>query len=124
MNAQPVAPAPDFVCRNIYCRYHVSQPLELCPKCGVHSRFLSNSRLRRVQIICGVGLIIGGGVIWCWGLSMLETNAGRVLKETPFWVFPAIFGVGGLPVAGGVSLSFGKEWFIRMILICFGWRPA
>ena len=68
--------------------------------------------------------MIGGGVIWGWGFIMLKPNPGLILRETPFWAFPMILVIGGLPVAGGLSLSLGKEWFIRLILICFGWRRA
>ena len=63
--------------------------------------------------------------MWCLGIAMLKDNEWTIPKSTTFWAFLLIFALGSLPIAGGVSLGvFGREWFMRMILKCFGWQQA
>src|SRR5689334_8593392 len=125
MRAGTDDPILKYVCRNLWCRCPAAQPLEKCPRCGLAANFLLISRLRKAHIICGLLLTLGGGVMWCLGFAILENNEWTIPKRTPFWAFLLILALGGLPIAGGVSLAvFGREWFMRMILKCFGWREA
>ena len=36
----------DYVCLNIECRYHSSQPFPVCPQCGHRNTFVTQSSMR------------------------------------------------------------------------------
>ncbi len=54
----------DYVCLNIECRYHSSQPFPFCPQCGHRNTFVTQTSMRWRGCI-------GGTLIFAIGCFLL-----------------------------------------------------
>ena len=114
----------EYVCLNIECRYHASQPFPVCPKCGHKNTFVTQSEMR-------VRGCIGGGLAMAVGCfvfaiavfaSVLVSNKKTVLTAQDAGMLLLIYGIGTVFLIGGISLAIGGgRWFIRS-LVTFGRR--
>jgi hypothetical protein len=114
----------DYVCLNIECRYHSSQPFPICPKCGHRNTFVTESDVRLRGCIGG-GLSMAAG---CFVLaiavfaSVLVSNKKTAITEQDAGMLLLIYGIGAVFLVGGISLAIGGgRWFIRS-LVSFGRR--
>ncbi len=114
----------DYVCLNIECRYHSSQPFSVCPQCGHHNTFVAQSEMR------GRGCI-GGGLSFAVGCfllliavfaSVVIANKRAALRVNDVAALLLLYGLGAVFLIGGISLAIGGgRWFISS-LVSFGRR--
>jgi hypothetical protein len=111
--------AEDYVCLNIECRYHSSQPFPVCPQCGHHNTFVTQGNMR-------VRGCIGGGLsfaIGCFLLliavfaSLVVANKRTALRVNDVAALVLLYGLGTVFLIGGISIAIGGgRWFIRSII--------
>jgi hypothetical protein len=114
----------DYVCLNIECRYHSSQPFPICPQCGHQNTFVTKSDMRLRGCIGG-GLSMAAG---CFVLaiavfvSVLISNKKTAMTAQDAGMLLLIYGIAVVFLVGGISLAIGGgRWFIRS-LVSFGRR--
>src|SRR5258705_6429361 len=109
----------DYVCLNIECRYHSSQPFPICQKCGHRNTSVTESNMR-------VRGCIGGGMsmaVGCFVLaiavfaSVLVSNKKTAMTAQDAGMLILIYGIGAVFLVGGISLAIGGgRWFIRLLV--------
>jgi hypothetical protein len=114
----------DYVCLNIECRYHSSQPFAVCPQCGHRNTFVTQSNMRSRGCIAG-GLAFGVGcflVLLAVFVSFLFANKPTPLRVNEVAALVVLYALGAVFLIGGISLAIGGgRWFIRS-LVSFGRR--
>ena len=114
----------NYVCLNIECGYHSSQPFPVCPKCGHQNTFVTQSNLRWRRLIAGVlSLSVGCFVLLIAVFaSVLISNQHATLTGKDLSALLLLYGIGAVFFIGGISLIIGGgRWFIRS-LVSFGRR--
>jgi hypothetical protein len=116
----------DYVCLNIECRYHSSQPFPVCPKCGHRNTFVTQSNMRTRGCIAGTLFM----AISCFLLlvavfaTVVFANKHTALAQLTEKDVAALLLLYGLSVVffiGGISImTGGGRWFIRFIVAFFG----
>jgi hypothetical protein len=114
----------DYVCLNIECRYHSSQPFPVCPQCGHQNTFVTQSNMR-------VRGCLGGSLSFAVGcfllliavfVSVVVANKRTALRVNDVAALVLLYGLGAAFLIGGISLAIGGgRWFIRS-LVSFGRR--
>ncbi len=109
----------DYVCLNIECRYHSSQPFPVCPKCGHRNTFVTQSNMR-VRGCIGGALSLG---VSCFLLfiavfmSVVIANKRTAMRVNDVAALLLLYGLGAVFLIGGISLMIGGgRWFIRSII--------
>jgi hypothetical protein len=114
----------DYVCLNIECRYHSSQPFPFCPKCGHRNTFITDSNLRWRRLTGGILSLAAGCFVLLIAVfaSVLVSNQRTAMRVNDVAGPLALYGVGAVFLFGGISLIIGGgKWFIRS-LVSFGHR--
>ena len=117
-------PAEDYVCLNIECRYHASQPFPFCPKCGHRGTFVTQSGMRWRGVIGGILSLAIACVVLLVAIfaSVLVSNQPHAMTSKDATLLLFLYGIAIVFFLGGISLIFGGgRWFIRS-LISFGRR--
>ena len=104
--------AQDYVCLNIECRYHSSQPYQVCPQCGHRNTFVTRSNMR-------VRGCIGGGLFFAIGCFLLliavfvslvvaskHTSLAQ-LTDKDVLAPLLLYGLGAVFLIGGISIAAG-----------------
>jgi hypothetical protein len=114
----------DYVCLNIECRYHSSQPFPVCPQCGHRNTFVTQSNMRTRGCIGGtLSLVVGCFLLFvAVFVSVVVANKRTALRVNDVAALLLLYGLGAVFLIGGISLAIGGgRWFIRS-LISFGRR--
>jgi predicted ATP-dependent serine protease len=114
----------DYVCLNIECRYHSSQPFPVCPQCGHRNTFVTQSNMR-VRGCLGGSLSVAVGcflLLIAVFVSVVVANQRTALRVNEVTALVLLYGLGAVFLIGGISLAIGGgRWFIRS-LVSFGRR--
>ena len=114
----------DYVCLNIECRYHSSQPFPVCPQCGHRNTFVTQSNMR-VRGCLGGSLSVAVGcflLLIAVFVSVVVANKRTGLRVNDVAALVLLYGLGAAFLIGGISLAIGGgRWFIRS-LVSFGRR--
>jgi hypothetical protein len=114
----------DYVCLNIECRYHSSQPFPVCPQCGHRNTFVTQSNMR-VRGCLGGSLSVAVGcflLLIAVFVSVVVANKRTALRVNDVAALVLLYGLGAAFLIGGISLAIGGgRWFIRS-LVSFGRR--
>jgi hypothetical protein len=113
-----------YVCLNVECRYHSSQPFPSCPQCGHRNTFVTESNLRVRGCISGAIFFALGCFLLLIGFfaSLLVANKRTALETKDVAALLFLYGLGSVFLIGGISLALGGgRWFIRSI-VSFGRR--
>jgi hypothetical protein len=114
----------DYVCLNIECRYHSSQPFPVCPQCGHRNTFVTQSNMR-VRGCLGGSLSVAVGcflLLIAVFVSVVVANKRTALRVNDVAALVLLYGLGTAFLIGGISLAIGGgRWFIRS-LVSFGRR--
>jgi len=109
----------DYVCLNIECRYHSSQPFPVCPKCGHRNTFVTQSNMR-VRGCIGGALSLGVScflLINAVFMSVVIANKRTAMRVNDVAALLLLYGLGAVFLIGGISLMIGGgRWFIRSII--------
>jgi hypothetical protein len=114
--------AEDYVCLNIECRYHSSQPFPVCPQCGHQNTFVTQSNMRLRGCIGGaLSLAVGCFLLFlAVFVSVLVASKHTALTELTEKDVAAqllLYGLGAVFLIGGISImTGGGRWFIRSII--------
>ncbi|MDT5159278.1 MAG: hypothetical protein QOH51_3635 [Acidobacteriota bacterium] len=114
----------DYVCLNIECRYHSSQPFPVCPKCGHQNTFVTQSNMRVRGCISGtLSLAIGCFLLFiAVFMSVVVANKHTAMRVNDVAALLLLYGIGAVFFIGGISImTGGGRWFIRSLL-SFGRR--
>ncbi|HKB69112.1 MAG TPA: hypothetical protein VKC61_24945 [Pyrinomonadaceae bacterium] len=114
----------DYVCLNIECRYHSSQPFPICPQCGHRNTFVTESDMRWRGCIGGGLSMAAGCLVLAIAVfaSVLVSNKKTAMTAQDAGMLLLIYGIGAMFLVGGISLAIGGgRWFIRS-LVSFGRR--
>ena len=109
----------DYVCLNIECRYHSSQPFPVCPKCGHRNTFVTQSNMR-VRGCIGGALSLGVSCVLLFiavFMSVVIANKRTAMRVNDVAALLLLYGLGAVFLIGGISLMIGGgRWFIRSII--------
>ncbi len=114
----------DYVCLNIECRYHSSQPFPVCPKCGHRNTFVTQSNMR-VRGCIGGALSLG---VSCFLLfiavfmSVVIANKRTAMRVNDVAALLLLYGLGAVFLIGGISLMIGGGRWLIGSLVSFGRR--
>jgi len=114
----------DYVCLNIECRYHSSQPFPICPKCGHRNTFVTKNGMRLRGCIGGTLALAVGGFLLLTAvfMSVVVANKHTAIRVNDVAALLLLYGLGAVFFIGGISLAIGGgRWFIRS-LVSFGRR--
>jgi len=114
----------DYICLNIECRYHASQPFPFCPKCGHRNTFVTQSNMRWRGLIGGILSLAAGCFVLLIAVfvSFLVSNQKRAMTVKDASALLLLYGIAAVFSFGGISLMIGGgRWFIRS-LVSFGRR--
>jgi len=114
----------DYVCLNIECRYHSSQPFPVCPHCGHRNTFVTKDNLRRRGCIGGALAFAVGCFLLLIAVfaSWVFANKRAALRVNDVAALLLLYGLSAAFLIGGISLAIGGgRWFVRSI-ISFGRR--
>jgi hypothetical protein len=111
--------AEDYVCLNIECRYHSSQPFPVCPKCGHRNTFVTQRDMRLRGCLAGTLFM----AISCFLLfiavfmSVVVANRHTAMRINDVAALLLLYGLGAVFFIGGISIMIGGgRWFIRSII--------
>jgi len=114
--------AEDYVCLNIECRYHSSQPFSVCPQCGHHNTFVTQSNMRVRGCIGGALFLAIGCFLLLIAVFMSVLVASQhtsltQLTDKDVTALLLLYGLGAVFLIGGISImTGGGRWFIRSII--------
>ena len=109
----------DYVCLNIECRYHASQPFPFCPKCGHRNTFVTQSSMRVRGCIGGTLFLAVGCFVLLIAvfMSVVIANKHTALRVNDVAALLLLYGIGAVFLIGGISImTGGGRWFIRSII--------
>ena len=112
----------DFVCLNIKCRYHSSQPFPVCPQCGHRNTFVTQSNMRVRGCIGGALFLAIGCFLLLIAVFMSVLVASQhtsltQLTDKDVTALLLLYGLGAVFLIGGISImTGGGRWFIRSII--------
>lgn len=109
----------DYVCLNIECRYHSSQPFPVCPQCGHRNTFVTQNSMRWRGCIGGalifaIGCFLLGLAVFA---SFLFANKPTPLRDKDVAGLVLLYGLSAVFLIGGISIAIGGgRWFIRYMI--------
>ena len=109
----------EYVCLNIECRYHSSQPFAVCPQCGHRNTFVTQSSMRRRGCIAGSLAFAAGCFLLLLAVfvSFLFANKPKGMRANEVAALVLLYGLGAVFLIGGISLAIGGgRWFIRYLV--------
>jgi|ERR1051326_347688 hypothetical protein len=109
----------EYVCLNIECRYHSSQPFPVCPQCGHRNTFVTEGNLRTRGCVGGALSFAVGCFLLLIAVfvSLVIANKRTALEVRDVAVLLLLYGLGAAFLIGGISLAVGGgRWFIRSLV--------
>src|SRR5437867_3111547 len=107
----------DYVCLNIECRYHASQPFPFCPKCGHRNTFVTQRNMRVRGWIGGtlflaVGCFVLLIAVFVSVLVASQRTSITAITAKDVAALILLYGIGTVFVVGGISIMIGGgRWF-------------
>ncbi len=100
----------------IFCHYRSDEKNVGCPNCGRLFAYGEVGAMNGLQLAHGIIFTMIGAALLYIGAKILIDELQLPYPMAPWWAFTAIFGMGGLFAAGGLSALFGRNWLLRALL--------
>jgi hypothetical protein len=112
----------EYVCLNIECRYHSSQPFPVCPKCGQRNTFVTERSMRvrgcfAGALTFGIGCFLLVVAVFASAVVASKHTALSQLTDKDVVALLLLYGLSVVFLIGGISImTGGGRWFIRSII--------
>ena len=118
----PAVDWPRYECT--FCRYRSDEKSVACPRCGAAFGFTERAKAQGLRHACAaVFTLVGFTILAVSVATTVEVLTNKARVDT--WLFwPAVYGLGLLFLAGGVSAAFGRLWLMRFFMIAMAGRVA